>query len=293
VAGTGRPQVTSTRPAVDVGIVSWNSRDLTIESIDRLLRATTDVDLRVLVRDNGSTDGTAEAMRARFPEAVVEVGDNIGFSRGVNCLLAQATAPWFLALNSDAWPEPGAVRAMVDLALEQPRVAAVAPRLLRPDGTVETSVHPLPSISLAARGALGLAAPDAHQSGWAVGAALLMRRAAVDELGGFDESLFMYGEDLDWCWRAQEAGWCIALAPEAVVRHVGNASGEKRFGTTREQVAIRNATAVVRRRLGRRTAVWQVLNALGAIRMAAVALRRGDKDRARFWWRQLPAHLGR
>jgi GT2 family glycosyltransferase len=297
-------------PRVDVGIVSWNTRELTLTAIGRLLDASRDVDLKVLLRDNGSTDGTVGAVRARYPDVDIDAGENVGFARGVNCLLARSSAPWFLTLNSDAWPEPGAVRTMVEVGAATPRAAAVAPLLCRPAGDVEPSVHALPSLRLAAVTALGAGpllgarrardwclpphwAHDRERDvGWAVGAALLLRREALDEIGGLDDGLFMYGEDLDWCWRAARAGWQVVFTPRAVVRHVGNASGAQRYGESRERVAIGNANAVVRRHLGARGLPWQGLNALGALRRAAVAAARRDRDLARFWWRQVPAHLG-
>ncbi|MGZ6803943.1 MAG: glycosyltransferase family 2 protein, partial [Nocardioidaceae bacterium] len=253
------------RPRVDVGIVCWNTRDLTLDALERLHAAGRDVDLRVLVRDNGSVDGTAAAVRDRFPGTDVQVGDNVGFAAGVNALLARSDAPWFVTLNSDAWPEPGALGALVALAAREPRAAAVAPLVLRPDGALEHSTHPLPSLRVAAAGVspravrgrereLCLAGGWAHDAtrevGWAVGAALLLRREALDALGGLDESLFMYAEDLEWCWRARRAGWQIWFEPAAVVRHVGNASGAQRWGSRREQVAVTNANRVVRRYAG-------------------------------------------
>src|SRR3954454_14072682 len=149
-------RVTDRRPRVDVGIVVWNTRDLTLSAIARLETAADDVDLRVLVRDNGSTDGSADAIRAAFPHVTVTEGDNVGFARGVNSLLAISDAPWFVTLNSDAWPEPGALGRMVAAAEGAPRAAAVAPLLLRPDGELEHGTHPLPSIPVAAVTALHL-----------------------------------------------------------------------------------------------------------------------------------------
>ena len=281
-----------TRPRVDVGIVCWNTRDLTLDAIARLIAASPDVDLRVLVRDNGSTDGTARAVADRFPELTLEVGDNVGFARGVNALLERSDAPWFVTLNSDAWPEPGALRRLVDVAVAQPRAAAVAPALLRPDGTPEPSAYDLPSLRGAVRSAVRPRAASpaaAGEVGWAVGAALLLRRSALDAIGGFDPTLFMYAEDLDWCWRARRAGWQVWFAPDAVVRHVGNASGVQRWGDRRESVAIVNANLVVRRYLGPvRGGAWQAVNALGAVRAGTTR----DRDRRNHWWRQVPAHLG-
>jgi len=290
----------------------WNTRDLTLSAIARLQTAAEEVDLRVLVRDNGSTDGSADAIRAAFPQVTVTEGDNVGFARGVNSLLAISDAPWFVTLNSDAWPEPGALGRMVAAAEGTPQAAAVAPLLLRPDGELEHGTHPLPSVPVAAVTALHLERAlgrrraakwclngwwhhDMERTvGWAVGAALLLRREAVDAIGGFDKSLFMYAEDLEWCWRAQRAGWQILFTPHAVVRHVGNASGASRWGAERDIVAITNANEVVRRFLPAPVAgTWRALNAVGAARMAARARLRGNRGQAQYWWRQVPAHLGR
>src|SRR5206468_10074756 len=112
--------------------------------------------LRLLVHDNASSDGTPDAIRAAVPEADIDVSDtNLGFAAGVNRLLAKSTAPWFLTLNSDAWPAPGAIGALVAAAERHPRAAAVAPRLERPDGTLEHSTHPFPSATIALTSALG------------------------------------------------------------------------------------------------------------------------------------------
>jgi GT2 family glycosyltransferase len=288
--------------------VSWNTAELTARAVERTLaEGGPDLEVRVLVRDNGSTDGTADLLRQRFPEVTVEVGDNVGFAAGVNALLRMSDAPWLLLLNSDAEPEPGALRTLITLAEQHPEAAAVAPLLLRPDGTVEHSVHALPSLRSAALTALGLqrfapadlllagswAHDRARPGGWAVGAALLLPRAVVDEVGPWDEALVMYAEDLEWCWRAATRGRPTWFTPDAVVRHLGNASGAQRYGETRDLVAIRNANVVVARHLGRRAVVWRLLNAIGAGRFAVLARLRGNRDLAAHWRRQVPAHLGR
>jgi N-acetylglucosaminyl-diphospho-decaprenol L-rhamnosyltransferase len=283
---------------IDVGIVTWNTRDLTLAAVERALAAASpDLEVRVLLRDNGSIDGTVEAVRAAHPDVLVDSGENIGFAAGVNTLLGHSDAPWFFLLNSDAWPQADALAELVAVAGRHPLAGVVAPRLVRPDGTVEPSTHALPSLRTALAGVLG--GPPAPPSvegpvGWAVGAALLLRREAVDDIGPWDERYFMYAEDLDYCWRARQRGWQVCFAPQAVVTHVGNASGAQRFGEQREQVAIGNANRVVQDRLGPvRAAGWRGLNAAAAVRMAVVAECRGERDRAAFWWRQLPAHLGR
>ena len=295
------------RPRVDVGVVTWNTRDLTVDALRRLLDTDQGARLRLLVHDNGSADGTPQAVREQVPEADVDAGaDNLGFAAGVNRLLARSDAPWFLALNSDAWPEPGAVGALVAAAERHPRAAAVAPRLEQPDGTLEHSTHPFPSTSVALAGGLGARGRWAQHHAlngawmhdrerlvdWAVGAALLIRREALDDVGRFDESFFMYVEDLEWCHRARQRGWEIWFTPDAVVVHVGNASGERRYGSARTATWLANSYRFYRRHHGAlATSAYRGANALGAALTAGRALAHGDVGRARFWRRQIALHF--
>lgn len=300
----------SARERVDVGVVTWNTRDLTVSALRRLLDTDQGCQLRLLVRDNASSDGTADAIARAVPEADVDAGrDNLGFAAGMNSVLARSDAPWFLALNSDAWPEPGAVGALVDTALRHPGAAAVAPRLERPDGELEHSTHPFPSLRVAAltaaggerwlgRRAAGLLLVPAWQHDvaravdWAVGAALLMRREAVDDIGGFDERFFMYVEDLEWCWRAHRHGWEIRFEPGAIVRHVGNASGRVGYGDSRTAAYLRNTYRFYRREHGlAATLGLRSLYAAGALRLYVLGKIRRDEGLARFWGRQIRVHL--
>src|SRR6266571_4809579 len=100
----------TSRPRVDVGVVTWNTAELTATVLRRLLDSDQGCDIRLLIRDNASTDGTVETLSRLVPEAEIESGNkNLGFAAGVNRLLARSEAPWFFLLNSDAWPEPGAI----------------------------------------------------------------------------------------------------------------------------------------------------------------------------------------
>jgi GT2 family glycosyltransferase len=297
------------QPRVDVGVVTWNTRDLTVQALRRLLDTDQGADLRVLVHDNASSDGTVDGVRAQVPEAdVVACPDNLGFAAAVNQLLARSEAPWFLMLNSDAWPDAGAVGRLVDAALRHPRAAVVAPRLQRPDGELEHSTHPFPSSTIALASALRLHGAWAtrhmlngawqhdreREVDWAVGAAWLLRREAVEQIGGLDESFFMYVEDLEWCHRARRLGWEVWFTPEAVVVHVGNASGEKKFGAERTATWTANTYRFYRRHhsaVG--TAAYRTANASGALLAAARATVGRHPQTARFWWRQIPVHFRR
>lgn len=298
---------------VDVGVVTYETRDLTVNALRALLEGAPDVDLRLLVHDNASSDGTAEAIAAQMPQAEIEISEhNLGFAAGMNRLLARSSAPWFLALNSDAWPETGAIRRLLEVGDTHPEVAAVAPRLERPDGSLEHSTHPFPSLTVAAMTALGgyrhLWPRTARRLGlvgawlhdeprevdWAVGAALLMRRSAIDAIGGFDPSYFMYAEDLEWCWRARRAGWAIRFEPGAVVRHVGNASGASAYGDRRTRAHIHNAYRFYRRAHGATSTIaYRGLSVLGCGRLYVLARLRRDHGARALWASHLRAHLSR
>jgi GT2 family glycosyltransferase len=297
---------------VDVGVVTWNSRDITVAALHRLLEAAGDCDIRLLVRDNASSDGTAEAVADAFPEATVDAGtENLGFAGGMNLLIERSDAPWFFPLNSDAWPEPGCLSTLVATAEEHPGAAAVAPLLLRPDGSLEHSTHPFPSLRVAAVTASGvqrwmsgrarqmmLEGAWMHDASrpvdWAVGAALLMRRQALDDIGLFDDRYFMYVEDLEWCWRAHAKGWQIWFERAAVVRHIGNVSGAARYGSRRTATYMANTYRFYRDEHGRMaTALLRSLNVAGALRNYARARLTGDEAAARYWRGVLPAYAGR
>lgn len=296
---------------VDIGVVTWNTASLTVDALRRLLSTDQGCEFHILVHDNSSTDGTADAIEREVPEAQVVRGDrNIGFAAAVNLLLERSDTPWFFALNSDAWPEPQALARLLDRAERQPRAALVAPLLLRPDGAVEHSTHPFPSLAVAAVDALGarrlmphwaenhcLQGAWAHDRArpvdWVVGAAMLMRRAALDDVGGLDDRFFMYVEDLEWCWRAHQRGWDVWFDPTAVVRHVGNASGERRFGERRSALEARHLRWFTDDALGpTRARRYQALQAVALGRQYLQAAAAGDGSGAAHWRLQLRAALG-
>ena len=299
------------RPTVDVGVLTFNACDVSVPALRRLVETDHGVDIRVLVRDNASSDGTPEVIAAELPQVELDAGrQNLGFAAGMNTLIARSTAPGFFCLNPAAWPEPGAIAGLVATGEAHPEAAVVAPRIERPDGTLEHSTLPFPSLRvaavMAARGPTWLPSRvsdrlflEGHwhhdrprDVDWAVGAAWLMRRQAIDAVGGFDEAFFMYAEDVEWCWRARRAGWTIRFEPGALIRHVGNASGRRVYGDRRTAAYLRNTYRFYRSAHGLpRTLAYRALNAAAAGSHAAVDRLAGRRQRAAWWSAQLRVHL--
>ena len=178
-----------------------------------------------MVVDNGSRDGSVDAVRAQFPQfEVLALPENRGFGAGNNAGMEAATGDWYLLLNADAWPVGDAVERLAGFGDEHPDAAVVGPRLLNPDGSLQRSVRGFPTPWRLATEYLFLRklAPrsDAFNAFYGAGfdhatpkeveslygAALLVRREAADEVGLFDESFFMFSEETDWLHRFRAAG---------------------------------------------------------------------------------------
>jgi GT2 family glycosyltransferase len=214
------------QPRVAVVIVNWNGRDDTLACLDAVLESDY-AERSVLVVDNGSEDGSAGAIRARFPSAsVLETGRNLGFAAGNNVALDRLKhdPPGYVwLLNNDARPDPCALSALVALAEADPGLGAVGSVLVGLDGTIEA----WGSGSVSFRSGLprhNLAPTEPVDVDYLVGASLLLRWTALAAVGFFDDRYFLYWEDTDLCFRLREAGWRLGVAGDALVRHRGQAS---------------------------------------------------------------------
>jgi GT2 family glycosyltransferase len=241
---------------LSVIIVNWNTAELTLRSLEALQTALPSrIDAEVVVVDNGSTDGSADRIADRCPDVrLIRRSDNGGFARANNEAFVAARGDLLFLLNSDALALPGSVEALTGYLDQHPRCGLVAARLLNADLSLQPSCWRFPRWDTALLEALYLyrllpsqAAGERLLSGywdhsrvrpvdWVMGAAMMVRRAAIDHVGGFDERHFMYGEDLDWCWRIRRAGWEIAYEPAASVIHLGGQSSAQQFGGVEEWV---------------------------------------------------------
>lgn len=234
-------------PCLSVIIVSWNVGELLLQAIDSL-EATWQgprEDLEIIVVDNASTDGTPEMLRTSTQEVRLLVNrENRGFAAANNQGLTIARGQYILLLNSDTRVRPQALRRLVAYLETHPDIGLVGPRLLNEDGTIQPSRRRFPTLpilflestwleGLLPRKTLALYyvedRPDdmPQDVDWVTGAAMLVRRETVDQVGPLDEGFFMYSEELDWCRRIREAGWRIAYEPAAEVVHYGGKSSDQ------------------------------------------------------------------
>jgi N-acetylglucosaminyl-diphospho-decaprenol L-rhamnosyltransferase len=219
---------------VTVSIVNHESRNAVLESLRALAEDTTrHCRLQVIVVDNASQDGSADAIRAAYPEVeVLERDDRAGYGANHNLALARAEGRHVLFLNDDARVKPGAIDAMAAHLDAHPDVAVAAPTLVHPDGRPQVSLWPTPTPGADVRAALrlGRGRPAALNGrapqpvGWAMGCALLVRQDAAVAVGGFDEGYFMYSEEVDLSVRLARAGGATHWVPEAEVVHEGQAT---------------------------------------------------------------------
>ncbi len=224
-------------PALSVIVVTFNG----MPWVERCLESVAGAG-EVIVVDHGSTDGTLDLVRDRFPQARLIEQENRGMGGGNNAGMRVAVGRYFLLLNSDAWIVDNALQELVEFADAHPEAAVIGPRLRNVDGSLQRSVRGFPTLWRLATEYLFLRklAPrtDAlnalygggfdHESvrevDWLYGACLLVRREAADAVGLFDEDFFMFSEEVDWCYRFRAAGWKVLFDPGAEVVHVGGAS---------------------------------------------------------------------
>jgi GT2 family glycosyltransferase len=266
---------------LSVVILNYNTRDLLHACLTSLRAALAagqwrDVDdesqppagrsCEVLVVDNASADGSADMVARDFPELrLIRSPRNGGYAFGNNLALERSRGRAVLLLNPDTELRPGALERLLEYLDAHPEAAIVGPKVLRPDGSLDLACRrSFPTLAVSTYRMLGLSRlfpssrrfarynltyldPDQPAEVDAVvGACMLVRRAAIDEVGLLDESFFMYGEDLDWALRMKTRGWKVLYFPGvSVLHHKGAASKQQ---SERVTVAFYEAMAIFYRK---------------------------------------------
>jgi GT2 family glycosyltransferase len=255
---------------VDVSavIVNWNTRDLLEECLASLRdHAPEGRSLEVIVVDNGSTDGSIEAVRADWPDVVHVVNEkNEGFQRATNRGVELSRGGYLLLINADAAVTPGAVDTMVARLDADERAAVVAPRLVYADGSFQRwtagrapdLVSVLTYFLYLERLSAGAAANSLFLTSdvdepfcpdWVSSACMLVRRDALDETGLLDERYLCYMDDVDICQRFRDAGWTVWYDPTTTVVHHMGQSTERQTGSV-SVAAVQNFNDYLTRRNG-------------------------------------------
>jgi N-acetylglucosaminyl-diphospho-decaprenol L-rhamnosyltransferase len=230
-------------PNLSIVIVSWNVRDLLRQCLVSLAPTRDALSAEVIVVDGASADGSADMVEAEFPWVrVLRQSENVGFSRGNNLGLAAAGGRVLLLLNPDTKVVGDALALMMGYLETHPGVGALGPKLLYPDGRIQSSRRRFPTLATALfestwlqsvappsllRHYYVLDRPDdaVSQVDWVTGACLMVRREAYEASGPLDEGYFMYSEEMEWQRRIRAAGWQVVYFPEAeVIHHEGKSS---------------------------------------------------------------------
>jgi N-acetylglucosaminyl-diphospho-decaprenol L-rhamnosyltransferase len=227
-----------TKPMVSALVVSHNEKELLLQCL-RAFFATADVPVEAVVVDNASTDGSGAAVSSEFPKATVLLEKkNLGYGRAANIGLERCQGKFVLLLNPDVTVDPQAVGRLYDFLLTRPDAGAVGPRLLMPDGKKDPDARrafPVPSTLFYRTVGLSRLFPrsprfgrhnmghidesDVHEMDAGTKDCLMLRMAAVDRIGFFDPRYFMFGEDVDLCYRLKLGGWKVFYLPSSTANH--------------------------------------------------------------------------
>lgn len=229
-------------PTISVIVVTWNAKRY-VEECLASLRQNADKETEIIVVDNASSDGTPELIRDQFPEVrLIANRENYGFARGNNIGIATSHGRYLFLVNSDVNVPAGCFQKIVAYMDTHPEVGLLGPQMLGPHQEIRRSTMRAPTLSNLFCRALAL---DTIFRGkrWAGGFLMgdfahdttrevevlngwfwVVRRRAADQVGWLDERFFMYGEDLDWCYRFRQAGWKLVFFADAAAVHYGGAS---------------------------------------------------------------------
>jgi N-acetylglucosaminyl-diphospho-decaprenol L-rhamnosyltransferase len=224
---------------LSIVVVSYNGGELLQRCLESIRSSRHSLEIEVIVVDNASSDGSADLAKQRFPEAAVIASEtNLGFGKACNLAFGQARGRYVLLLNQDTALAPEALQKLVDVAEARPEAGAIGPRLEYSDGSFQYSAFHFPDFRQAFFGFFDVVPIDSPINGryrrdeyerpfaaeHLLGACLLLRREALEQIGGFDPRFFMYFEETDLCARLRRAGWQNLYTPSARVTHVSAAT---------------------------------------------------------------------
>jgi GT2 family glycosyltransferase len=238
---------------VSIVIVNWKTPELLARCLDSLNSDTGSDRFEIIVIDNASGDGSVEMLKSDYPGVQVIANDaNLGFSKACNQAIPGARGGYVLLLNPDTEICENAVSALADFMDAHSDCGAAGPKVLNSDGSLQLACrrsfptpeaafyritylsHLFPNHPRFSKYNLSWADPDKELEVDALsGSAMMVRAETIKEIGLLDEDIFMFGEDIDWCWRIKQAKWTVMYTPASVIYHIHGAASRKRVvGTT-------------------------------------------------------------
>ena len=232
---------------LSVVFLNYNTRDLIRQALNSVLAAAEGLEVEIFVVDNASADGSVDMVAEEFPQVKLICNSaNVGFAAGNNVALRQVVGEYALLINTDTIVRRDALRTMVEFLDEHPEAGACGCKILDPDGTLQLDSRrgfPTPLAAFCKMSGLSRFFPkhpliahyhmtylDPEQTAEVEvlsGSCMMVRKAAMDQVGLLDESYFMYGEDIDWCYRFHQAGWKIYYVPTTEIIHFRGESGRR------------------------------------------------------------------
>lgn len=283
-----QPAFVEGRPDLSVVIVNWNTKDRLRSCLDSVVKRLASLEHEVIVVDNASEDGSAEMVAETFPQArLIRNQANVGFGTASNQAMRESRGRWLLLLNSDTVLVDDSVPDLF-AALDRDRsnagdmadVGIAHCRVTYPDGRLQHTAYRFPNTRRALFEALGLykltstaRAADVLLAGywdhaeerdvdWVAGAFMLLPRTVFEATGGFDERFFMYGEDLEWCYRVRDRGWRVRFFPQATIIHYDHQSADLKWGDERIARCLQTERDVYAGRYGNAAATALLLSRL-------------------------------
>ncbi len=253
------PADTGSPPVLSIIIVHFRSPDLLAHCLGRIAAARIALAHETIVVDNAPLDDAATRIAAQHGARALVNERNVGYGPAVNQGMAAARGRYFLILNPDVEVRAGSVETLVAYQEARPAVGICGPKLLNPDGTLQYSARTFYTLwtILLRRTLLGRLFPraralrehlladwdhnDERDVDWVIGGAILVRRAAVDDVGGMDERFFLYFEDVDWCSRMHRRGWRVVYVPQAEMIHAHQRASARGFLSRGQRVHIESA----------------------------------------------------
>lgn len=254
---------------LSIVIVSWNVKKVLVDCLGSVEENPASEPFEVVLVDNASSDGTVETIRNKFPNVIVIANSqNLGFAAANNQGIEKSQGEYILLLNPDTMVHSDSLDVLIEFMEENEDVGICGPQLLNQDGTIQSSARCFPTF----RGALyrhtalrflhifreeykkwlmkGFDHKSQRDVDQIMGAAFLLRTAAIDNVGAMDETFFMYYEEVDLCCRMKQAGWRVVFMPEAVITHLGGQSSGQ-IPVKKQMMAITSLLKFFRKHRGK------------------------------------------